>query len=301
MLWKYVTIEHEIKWKKVYSTYAHLSKIDVSAWKKISVWKKIWEVWSTWNSTGNHLHIQIDLDTTKSHPYYYDYNACPFSYYKITEEGVCFNELTKNSIDPLLFFESQWAVLDNISTKSVNIIDNSSNNNYEKNELDIFDKTVYIWYAVEDIKKVQEIFQELWVYRWDINWKYEDIEDNIIEYQIANNLIANENDYWAWRFWPKTRYTVKQEYLKYLEEWVQSESIKEYDTTKIETKKISKINLMTREEREKKEVEEFLKYNNIELYFENEWWNVAKWTSEIIKLKITNRYWKPFKWEMPWW
>lgn len=300
MLWKFVTIEHEIKWKKIFSTYAHLSKLEVSVGQSINVWKKIWEVWSTWNSTGNHLHMQIDLDTTISHPYYYDYNACPFNYYKITEEGVCFNELTKNSIDPLLFFETQWAILDNISTKNINIIDKNTNNNYEENELDIFDKTVYIWYAESDIKKVQEIFQKIWVYRWDINWKYEDIEESIIQYQISNNLILNENDYWAGWFWPKTRYTAKKDYLKYLEDWIQTDSIKEYDTTKIETQKISKNDLMTREEIEKREVEQFLKYNNIELYFENTWWNIAKWWTETIKLKITDRKGNLFKWIMPW-
>jgi len=51
------------------------------------------------------LHFQIDLDTP-FHPYYYDYNKCPYSYYELSENGRCQSELLKNTIDPLLFLET---------------------------------------------------------------------------------------------------------------------------------------------------------------------------------------------------
>ncbi len=65
-----VKIEHVVNWKKVYSNYSHLSKINVKAWDKVKTNTKIWEVWSTWNSTWNHLHFQIDLSTSGNWPRY---------------------------------------------------------------------------------------------------------------------------------------------------------------------------------------------------------------------------------------
>lgn len=306
MEWNFITIEHNIKWKKVYSSYMHLSKMEVKVWEFINVGTKIGEVWSTWNSTWNHLHIQIDLDTTTSHPFYYAYNTCPFSYYKITEEWVCFDELRQNSIDPLLFFETAWAVLDKISTikvPNININNSStstsSSTTTSSNEMSIFDRTVYIWYADSDIKKVQEIFKKIWVYKWDINWKYEDMIDSIITYQISKWLISDKNAEWAWWFGPKTRYQTKQDYLQFLANGTQTTTTQVVYDKSVETQKISKTNLMTREEIEKREVEEFLKFHNIELNFVNPGWNIPRDGTETLKLKITNRKGKAFIWEMP--
>lgn len=296
-LWNYVSIEHTIKWKTIVSNYAHLSVIWVKAWSKIKVGDKIWEVWSTWNSTWNHLHFQIDL-VTPFHPYYYDYNKCPFSYYEISENWVCNKELAKNTIDPLLFLETAGAVLDSISYKTVT---STVPKNTTNEDLSIFDRTVYIWYSISDIKKVQEIFAKIWVYKWKISWDYSDIENTIIAYQISNNLIKDKNEYWAGRFGPKTRFTTKVDYLAYLENWTTDTKLEVENETKIETQKIERANLMSREEIEKKEVESFLKYHNIELNFVNEGWNIKKGTTETLKLQITDRKGKDFKWEMPGW
>jgi len=296
-LWNFVSIQHTIRWKTIVSNYAHLSKIWVKVWDKVSVGNKIWEVWSTWNSTWNHLHFQIDL-VTPFHPYYYDYNKCPFSYYELSENWACDEELAKNTIDPLLFLETQWAVLDNITSKTV-----SSNVtvNIRNEDLSIFDRTVYIWYSVSDIKKVQEIYAKIWVYKWKISWDYNDIEDTIIAYQISNKLIKDKSEYWAGRFWPKTRYTTKKDYLEYLANWSTNTQLEVVNETNIKKQVIERDNLMSREEIEKKEVENFLRYHNVELNFVNKGWNIKKWTSETLKLSITDRKGKPFKWEMPWW
>jgi len=114
---KHVSVEHTIKGTKVISNYAHLSKITVNKGEKIEVGEKIGEVWSTGNSTWNHLHFQIDLPST-FHPYYYDWNACPFSYYEITEKWVCFDELKKHTFDPLAFLESNGWIIDEVSMSS---------------------------------------------------------------------------------------------------------------------------------------------------------------------------------------
>ncbi len=322
MEWNYITIEHTIKWKKIFSTYMHLSKTDVTVGQTLTVWTKIWEVWSTWNSTGNHLHVQIDLDTTNVHPFYYGYNSCPYSYYKITEEWICFNELAQNTIDPLKFFETSWAVLDNISTQTVTIPKSSTSTNTStktnttnnsSNDLSIFDRTVYIWYDEEDIKKVQEIYQKIGIYKWAINWKYEDVEDSVFQYQVSKWILAKKSDSWAGWFGPKTRSTTKQDYLAYLAGWWTSitsttntntntsnnNNVQVVVSNKVETQKIEKTNLMSREEIEKREVEEFLRLYNIDLRLINQWWNIQKWNTETLKLNITNRKWVAFKWEMP--
>ncbi len=295
-LWKLISIEHTIRWKTIVSNYAHLSQIWVKVWNKVKVWTKIWEVWSTWNSTWNHLHFQIDLDTP-FHPYYYDYNKCPYSYYELSENGRCQSELLKNTIDPLLFLETAWAVLEKISTKTITktVIKNTDNT-----DLSIFNRTVYIWYWTSDIKKVQKIFKKLWIYRWKISWDYNDIEDTIIAYQISNNLIKDKLEYWAWRFWPKTRASTKKDYLKFLENWTTTTVTQTEHKSVVKTQRINRTKLMSREEIEKREVEEFLKNYNIDLNLINKWWNIKTWDTETLKLKITDRKWKVFKWKMPW-
>jgi len=293
--WKIISIQHNINWKVIVSNYAHLSKMAIKFWDIVKAWTKIWEVWSTWNSTWNHLHFQIDLETP-FHPYYYDYNKCPYSYYELSENWWCYSELLKNTIDPLLFLETEWAVLDKISSKTVSKTVSKSINNID---LSIFNRTVYIWYWSSDIKKVQEIFKKIWIYKWSISWDYTDIEKTIIAYQISNNLIKDKSEYWAWRFWPKTRATAKQDYLKYLENWDTTLVEEVEHKSDIKTQRIERASLMSREEIEKKEVESFLKYHNIELNLLNKWWNIKKWTTETLRLSITTRKDKAFKWEMP--
>ena len=299
--WKVVSIEHTIKGKKVVSNYSHLHKINVSVGKKVKAWEKIWEVWNTWNSTWNHLHFQIDLPST-FHPYYYNYKTCPYSYHDITEKWVCFNDLKKNTIDPLLFLESAWAVLNDIEFSTTNTKSNNSNNKSETTEdLSIFDRTVYVWYSSSLVKKVQEIFRDLKEYKWPISWDYKDIEDSIISYQISNNIIKSRNENWAWWFGPKTRNQAKHDYLNFLANgWKKKSTITTIVKNDIKTEKIERSNLLTREEIEAREVEDFLKKYNVELNFKGTWNNIKVWETRTLKLKITDRRWRWFKWSMPW-
>lgn len=261
--WNVISIEHEIRWKKVFSNYAHLSSLIVNVWDEVKVWDIIWEVWSTWNSTWNHLHFQIDLNTA-SHPYYYDYKACPFSYNDISEKWVCFEELEKNTLDPLLLIETNWKILDQVDYESNKIsrielnqetIDNLSKlkwldivENVKENHsnISIFDKTVYIWYYIWDIRELQSILKELSYYKWEIDGKYENIEKIIIDYQIENKIIENKDSYWAWWFWPLTRQKLRLEYDKFKSNWKKSINKQENNTIKTETiinKETTKINI----------------------------------------------------------
>ncbi len=422
--WNMVSIEHKINWKTVVSNYMHLSKIDVQKWQKVNTWVKIWEVWSTWNSTWNHLHFQIDFDTPY-HPYYYSYDTCPYSYAKISESSICFDELKENTVDPLLFVETQWTVLNDIQIEKISkssidsakstVNTSQSNTNQDSGfDMSIFDRTVYVGYSVRDVKIVQQIFKDLWEYTWAITWDYNDIVDVVLNYQLKNNLIQDKNSTWAWRFWPKTREQVRKDYEKFLatgkktntgtsitsttkqssdfdmsifdrtvyvgysvkdvkivqqifkDLWEYTWAItwdyndivdvvldyqlkngiiqdknstwawrfgpktreqvkKDYEKFlatgektnteerekvvsnekvvvkwNIKTQNISKKWLLTREQIEAKEVEEFLKDYNIDLKLNDLWWNIKVWETLTIKLTVTDRRWKMFKWNMPW-
>ena len=319
-----ITVAHNINWKKVFSNYAHLSKLWVKVWKKVKAWEYIWEVGSTWNSTWNHLHLQIDLDTP-FHPYYPSYKKCPYSYYKITEEWVCFDDLKNSTIDPLLFLETWGKILDNLSVKvsKVNIKNNNTNtkkttkksktikkvsSNVNKS---IFNKTVYLGYPKGDVREVQQIFRDLWKYNWDLTWNYKDILNIVIKFQLDKKLISSKKSDWAGRFWPKTRASVKKEYDKYIAKWGKRNYVTitdKYSKTEnkqtvkvnIPTKKIARTHILTRAEIEKREIDDFLRLNRVEVNFSNIWWNIKKGQTWIIKLDIFKKKKnKPYRWDTP--
>jgi len=106
-----VTVKHYINWKTIYSNYAHLSKVNTKYWTKLKAWDKLWEVWSTGNSTWNHLHFQIDTNSwDKSHPYYYFQN-CPWDEWGVVNAWKCSSDMKNNTLDPLLFLETGWAII----------------------------------------------------------------------------------------------------------------------------------------------------------------------------------------------
>lgn len=119
----------------------------------------------------------------------------------------------------------------------------------EKNtdpKLAIFDKYIWPESSQDNIKEIQKLFTEMWMYNsWVIDWKYDSIKDVLISYQLKLWVIDKKTDDWAWYFWPKTRTKAKTDYLafldakaKQLQEQKQKEAqlalIKETVKTKIE-------------------------------------------------------------------
>lgn len=316
--WKVVSVKHNINGKTIVSDYAHLHKIDVKVGDKVSAGEKIGEVWSTGNSTGNHLHFQVDFES-KFYPYYYDYKACPYSYYQITENGVCFDELEKHTIDPLLFLETNGAALNNvkITTTKVNTVSDSSVSQSAKRKQDssdhyesIFNTTVYTGYNIRDIQEVQMIFTDLREYKGPISGNYTDIEKDIIDYQIVNGLISSRTDYGAGWFGPKTRQQVKNDYENFLDNGgkrkveIEDAGTVESTTTAVatttnKTEKISRQNILSREEIEAREVAEFMKDYNLDLRLADATGRVALGQTKILKLTITDSRWRPFRWNLP--
>jgi len=303
---KYVSIEHTIRGKKIVSNYAHLHKITVNKGDNVDVSDKIWEVWSTWNSTWNHLHFQIDLPSS-FHPYYYDWNACPYGYYEITEKWVCFDELAKNTFDPLEFLETNGAVVDEIVT-SQSSEDKKIELSITKSSLnDVLTTTVYYGYGTSfDVQNVQELYTLLWYYNGAINWNYSDVESAVISYQLDRWVISSKDEDWAGWFGPKTRAQTKIDYNSYLAnggkvEVVVVESSENSDSVIKEDKKIttiSRVNLKTREEIEKQEMDEFL--NKYDIRFADTASQVEVWKEKSTTLSITDSRGRWYRGNTPW-
>ena len=184
--WNSVKIEHTINWRKIYSNYSHLDSVSVTAWTSISMWTKVWEIWTTWNSTWNHLHFQIDLAVSWKWPRYRS-NCSEKNYDTIINTPVCFSQLNTNTIDPLLFLETNWAV---VKAQTVD-------------------------------KPVQEV--------------------------------------------------------------------------------ISKESILSREQIEKMEIDEFLSDYNVSISVLDFWWNIAVWKAWTVRVKVVNkRTWRAYNWNFPW-
>lgn len=308
---KYVSIEHTIRGQKIVSNYAHLSEITVNKGEKVDVSEKIWEVWSTGNSTGNHLHFQIDLPS-KFHPYYYDWNTCPFSYFEIAEKWVCFDELTKNTFDPLEFLETSGAIVDDIvsstswQTKKIELSITQSS------LTDVLSTTVYHGFGTSfDVKNVQELYKLLGYYTWDITWDYSDVEDSVIAYQIDTWVIASASDDGAGWFGPKTRTQTRKDYTAFLsngwqvvsktiEEETEEETTQTWNT-QIQHKPVttvSRVNLKTREEIERQEIDSFL--NKYDIKFADTASQVELGAQKSTTLSVIDAKWRGYKWNTPW-
>jgi hypothetical protein len=112
--WKEITIEHNVNGRKIYSNYAHLSKIWVVSWQTVKAWDLIGKVGHTGNSYWNHLHFQIDLDTSTLHPYYPTKLTCNdpvWNEITLVNKWYCMNDLLAKTVDPLAFLETNWAII----------------------------------------------------------------------------------------------------------------------------------------------------------------------------------------------
>lgn len=297
----YISIEHSIHGKKIVSNYAHLSKISVNKGQSVDVWEEIGNVGSTWNSTGNHLHFQIDLPSI-FHPYYYDWNSCPYSYYNISETGVCFDILTEHTLDPLAFLESNGAILDNIHiTKTIST--SSSNSNTIKSAREIFDTTIYYGFGTSaDIRKLQEVMTEMGYYDGQITGDYKDIEQAIIDFQLNTWVLSSKNEDGAGWFGPKTRSVALTQYNTFLNS--SNTGANDVITTAKDTHvvqqnvtKVSRVNMLTREEIEAKEMENFLKSYKVDIM--SEFTQIKKWETKTSIFSLTSNKDKWFRGNTP--
>jgi len=107
--WRVITIEHEFKWQKIYSSYAHLQDIYVMKWEQIKEGEIIATVGQSWNSTWPHLHFQIEIKSNGEHPFFF--KNCEWTISQIINEWRCKNQMYEYTIDPILFIESNGDIV----------------------------------------------------------------------------------------------------------------------------------------------------------------------------------------------
>lgn len=105
-----VTIRHDFAGQKLYSNYAHLSEIMVKNGDKVQSSTVIAKMGTSGNSTGPHLHFQIDKTEWK-HPYHPG-NCWGVTLNQNVNEARCWNLVKEHTLDPILFLESDGAVFE---------------------------------------------------------------------------------------------------------------------------------------------------------------------------------------------
>lgn len=119
--------------------------------------------------------------------------------------------------------------------------------------LEVYASSSFAWFETQitpesgevKIKNLQNLFNDLWLYKWEIDWNYESIKNTLIEYQINNWLIISSTDWWAWYFWEKTMLSLDKNYgskfYELAEKYLKSEEVKLWAKTFIVTAYYSPI------------------------------------------------------------
>lgn len=153
----YVIIKHENvidpsnNKTTLFSNYLHLSELNVNTWDKVNEWDIIWKSGSTGNSTGEHLHFQIDRVEAPFHPYW------PFSFKEASDAGYGFMEATnkwlniengkKYTINPLVYLDNlPYKGIEKSSEKiaslDIGLTDNSDENKQYFTDVDVSNEAI---------------------------------------------------------------------------------------------------------------------------------------------------------------
>lgn len=144
-------------------------------------------------------------------------------------------------------------IVDNNSKISVSLSSfpspNSAIKTLEKEEEDFWILVNNIWpeSSFEKIKEVQKIFNEMWRFDYEIDWIFNNkLKEAIIKYQFEKELIDSRENLWAWYVWPKTRDTLRKDYLTFLEKKKEYEKL-----VKAEEDRKAKLAASIKEEQKK--------------------------------------------------
>lgn len=94
----------------LYSCYMHMSSLNVKTWDSVNEWTIIWQTWNTGNSTGEHLHFQLDRANAPFHPYwpftFKDSQKAWLGFFEATNKGLGLDNGKKYTINPLLYLDT---------------------------------------------------------------------------------------------------------------------------------------------------------------------------------------------------
>lgn len=100
-----VIIEHTLGDKKIWSSYAHLGEVLIRKGDVVDEGDVIGEIGDSGNSFWPHVQRQIDINQTGPRPYHP--SACGDDLEWIVNEWKCRSLIVANTIDPILFVETQ--------------------------------------------------------------------------------------------------------------------------------------------------------------------------------------------------
>lgn len=139
----------------------------------------------------------------------------------------------------------------------------------------LFDTYIHPSSSKDNVKKLQSKLNEMEIYKWEINWKYSDVINTLIEYQLSKNIINSKNNDWAWYFWPKTRSSLRNDFNKFL---VKKEEEKR------DRRKLDEIKNLALEKAS----------NKLDEIWTPKLWEISQNVRELQKILITLWY---FKWK----
>lgn len=124
-------------------------------------------------------------------------------------------------------FLKQYLRGDFVSETTAEIVQEKSQEEVLAEKLKIFDSPVS---DTNSIKKLQQILVELGIYAGNIDGLYSSIREDILSYQIEQEIILTPQDIWAGYFGPNTRADLKENYSNYIERILRQQELEKiYD------------------------------------------------------------------------
>lgn len=124
------------------------------------------------------------------------------------------------------FFLSKW--------KKIETVKKEENKITKLEPRDLFDTYISPESDSEEVKKLQSKLSEMEIYSWAITWKYSDLKNVLLNYQLSKKIVTSKTDIWAWYFGPKTREILKNDYA----DFIARKEEEERDRRKLEEVKI---------------------------------------------------------------
>lgn len=233
-------------WKPVFPWMFAAPK-SYSFWTKIFLeWIWVWEVADRWWAI-------VSTDPTESRWYQYDridiwmghgeeWLARALAFWKKTVKGYVIADSESELSINLNTLPSPTSILAKYEVKqNVNIVTTTPTPQTVAvkipnlvGKLQVNPKTA----QEADVKKLQTIFTEMWMYKGKIDGKYESIEATFVAYQAYRWIISSKNSTEAWYFWDKTITQLNKDYALVLEKnWTQIEQKKKIEAQLASIKK----------------------------------------------------------------
>ena len=195
-------------WKKVFSWMLAAPK-KYNFWTKIYLeWLWVWEVSDRWWAI---------VASTWAESRWYEYDRIDIWVWEWEEWLKRALSWWKRVVPWYILIDENKNV--DLKLENIKIIESSVKNLVNKPKIytdydDIFWKYITPESSENDIKKLQKLMYELDLIKTNnYSWKYIDIKDFLIDYQIKKNIVSKKDDEQAWYFWPKTREKMKNDYL----------------------------------------------------------------------------------------